>query len=71
MAAIGFNVKISGVWRFLTKMANGNLSPTARNYRSLSIFAPLNESISATTSDKSKTGPVIPASIAGVTRKVW
>jgi len=45
MVAIGFNVKISGVWRFSTKMANGNLSLTAKNYPMSSIFMPLNELI--------------------------
>jgi hypothetical protein len=54
---IGFDVKILDVLRFLTKMANGNLSLTAGNYRTSSIFLTRNESIRATTSttcDKSQ-----------------
>jgi hypothetical protein len=45
MVAIGFNVKISGAWRFSAKMANGNLSLTTKNCLTLSIFMRVYESI--------------------------
>jgi hypothetical protein len=48
-AAIGFNVRIVGVWQLLTRTENGNLSLTARNYRTFSILFPANKS-KATTS---------------------
>jgi hypothetical protein len=54
MAAIGLNVKISDAWQFSTKMANGDLSLTAKNCPKLSIFMMPNEWASAIASGKSQ-----------------